>query len=408
MEMLSTTSAIREEFPILEEEVNKHKLVYLDNAASSQKPKVVIDAMSSYYEHHHSNVHRGIHHLSQVATDMFESAREEMRSFLNAASTKEIIFTSGTTEGINLVATSLSRGVLKAGDEIMITEMEHHSNIVPWQMAATYSGAKLVVVNVTPDGQIDMDDFHSKLSSKTKLVSVVHVSNALGTVNPVREMTSAAKEIGAWVLIDGAQSAPHIQIDVQDLNCDFFTLSGHKMYGPTGSGVLYGREEVLNEIPPYKGGGEMIETVTFEKTTYNELPFKFEAGTPDIAAALGLAEASRFIKRLGYDQIAQTEAELMSYTTEKLSEIEGIQIIGTAPKKSGAISFLIDGTHPSDVGTIIDKLGVAVRTGHHCTQPLMAKFGIPGTIRASFAVYNTKEEIDTFVTAVKRAVKMLK
>lgn len=398
---------IRDQFPILNREINGHPLVYLDNAASSQKPKCVIDAISNYYSADHSNVHRGVHTLSQIATDKFEAARKEMQHFLNAKSDTEIIFTSGCTDGINLVAGALSHGMISEGDEILISEMEHHSNIVPWQLNAEYSGAKLVVVNVLPDGSLDMDDFKSKLSDRTKLVSIVHVSNALGTINPVKEITKLAKDKGAWVFIDGAQAAPHTSIDVQDIGCDFYVLSGHKMYGPTGSGILYGKADVLNAMPPYRGGGEMIATVTFEKTTYNEIPFKFEAGTPNIADAIGLAEAAKFIGRIGYDRINEIEHALLEYATEKLHEIPGVRIIGEAENKSGVLSFDIDGIHPSDVGTIIDKLGIAVRTGHHCTQPLMAKFGLPGTIRASFAIYNTLEEIDKFIAAVKRAINML-
>lgn len=398
---------IRDQFPILSREINGHPLVYLDNAASSQKPKCVIDAISNYYTADHSNVHRGVHTLSQIATDKFEAARKEMQHFVHAASVKEIIFTSGSTDGINLVASSLSHGMIAEGDEILISEMEHHSNIVPWQLTAEYSGAKLIVTNVLPDGSLDMDDFKSKLSDRTKLVSIVHVSNALGTINPVKEITALAKEKGAFVFIDGAQASPHAPIDVQEIGCDFYALSGHKMYGPTGSGILYGRADVLNTMPPYRGGGEMIATVTFEKTTYNEIPFKFEAGTPNIADAIGLAEAAKFIGRIGYERINKIEHTLLDYATEKLHEIPGARIIGEAQHKSGVLSFVIEGIHPSDVGTIIDKLGIAVRTGHHCTQPLMAKFGLPGTIRASFAIYNTLEEIDKFIAAVKRAVNML-
>ncbi len=398
---------IRAEFPILNREVNGHKLVYFDNAASSQKPKCVIDAIAHYYEFDHSNVHRGVHALSQMATDQFEAARKELSAFVNAASDREIIFTSGSTDSINLVASSLSHGVFKEGDEILISEMEHHSNIVPWQMAAEYTGAKLVVAKVNMDGSLDLEDFKSKLNTNTKLVSIVHISNALGTINPVKEITALSKAFDALVFIDGAQAAPHEIIDVQDLGCDFYALSGHKMYGPTGSGLLYGTAAVLNEMPPYKGGGEMIATVTFEKTTYNEIPFKFEAGTPNIAAAIGLAEAARFIKRIGYARIADIEQTLLEYGTTELKAIPGVRIIGEANRKSGVLSFVVDGIHPSDVGVIVDKLGVAVRTGHHCTQPLMAKFGIPGTIRASFAIYNTIEEIDVFISALKRALKML-
>jgi len=397
-----------EDFPILKREVNGHKLVYLDNAASAQKPKQVIQAIEDYYFNEHSNVHRGIHYLSQLATDRYEAARERMRRFINAASTKEIIFTKGCTDGMNLVASAFSKAHLKEGDEVLITEMEHHSNIVPWQMACADKGAKLVVSKVNEDGSMDMDDFKSKLSDRTKLVSIVHISNALGTINPAKEIVAEAKKYGAYTLIDGAQAAPHGGIDVRDIDCDFYVFSGHKMYGPTGSGIFYGKESVLENMPPYQGGGEMIKTVTFEKTTYNELPFKFEAGTPNMAAAIGLAAAADFMEDFGIDKISEIENGLLAYATERLLEIEGLRIIGTAENKASVISFVVDGTHPSDIGSIIDKLGIAIRTGHHCTQPLMDKFGLPGTCRASFAAYNTLEEIDLLTESVKRAVKMLR
>ena len=400
--------AIRAQFPILNRKVNGRKLVYLDNAASSQKPKAVLDAIVNYYSFDHSNVHRGVHFLSQLATEKYEAAREKLRRFINAKSTKEVLFTKGTTDGINLVSYGLSRGFVKEGDEILISEMEHHSNIVPWQIAAADVGAKLIVVNVLEDGSLSMDDYRKKLSDKTKLVSVVHISNALGTVNPVKEITRLAHEKGALVLIDGAQAAPHQRIDVQDIDCDFYALSGHKMYGPTGSGILYGKESVLNDLPPYQAGGEMIKHVSFEETTYNELPYKFEAGTPNIEAGIGLAAAVDFMEEIGFEKLIHVERGLVAYAHERLSEVEGIQFIGTSPEKASVVSFIVEGTHPTDIGTIIDKLGIAVRTGHHCTQPLMAKFGISGTVRASFAVYNTFEEIDLLTDAVKRAVKMLK
>ncbi len=405
---LPDNASFIEDFPILKREVNGHKLVYLDNAASAQKPKQVVQAIEDYYFNEHSNVHRGIHYLSQLATDKYEGARERMRRFINAASTKEIIFTKGCTDGINLVAAAFSKAHLKEGDEVLITEMEHHSNIVPWQMACDDKGAKLVVANVKEDGSIDIDDLKSKLSDRTKLVSVVHISNALGTINPVKEIVAAAKKFGAYTLIDGAQAAPHGGIDVRDIDCDFYVFSGHKMYGPTGSGILYGKESVLENMPPYQGGGEMIKTVTFEKTTYNELPFKFEAGTPNMAAAIGLAAAADFMEDFGIDKISEIENGLLAYATERLSEIDGLRIIGTAAQKASVVSFVVDGTHPSDIGAIIDKLGIAVRTGHHCTQPLMDKFGLPGTCRASFAAYNTIEEIDLLTEGVKRAVNMLR
>lgn len=399
---------IRKEFPILNREINGHKLVYLDNAASSQKPKVVLETMEEYYTMYHSNVHRGVHTLSQKATELHEAARETLRKFLNANSTKEILFTKGTTEGLNMVSYGLSRKFLKAGDEILISEMEHHSNIVPWQIAAQDTGAKLVVANVLEDGTLDMKDFKRKLSSNTKVVSIAHVSNTLGTINPVKEIATLAHEVGAYVIIDGAQAAPQLKVDVREIDCDFYVLSGHKMYGPTGSGILYGKESHLNEMPPYQAGGEMIKEVTFENTVFNELPYKFEAGTPNIAAGIGLAAAADFMTQIGFDKINKIEVELLKYAHERLGEVEGLKFIGTAPQKAGVVSFIVEGTHPTDIGTIIDKLGVAVRTGHHCTQPLMAKLGIPGTVRASFAMYNTLEEIDVLTDAVKRAVKMLR
>ncbi|MCA1751211.1 MAG: SufS family cysteine desulfurase [Flavobacteriales bacterium] len=400
--------ALRAEFSILSRKVNGQPLVYLDNAASSQKPDAVIEAIDRYYHNEHSNVHRGVHFLSQLATEKFEAARETMRAFVNAAETREVIFTKGTTDGINLVANCMARSVLRPGDEILISEMEHHSNIVPWQMAAEQSGAILVVVDTDASGQLVMEDFYAKLNKRTKMVSVVHISNSLGTVNPVKEIAKAAHKFGAKVLVDGAQGAPHGHIDVRDIDCDFYTLSAHKMYGPTGMGILYGKAAELEALPPYQGGGEMIKDVTFEKTTYNELPFKFEAGTPNIAGAIGMAAAADWMAGVGHDKIRTIEKNLLEYATEQLSEVEGIRFFGTAEEKTSVISFLVDGTHPYDMGAIIDKMGVAVRTGHHCTQPLMAKYGIPGTVRASFAVYNTYEDIDTLTAAVKRAAKMLK
>lgn len=402
------TNPIADQFPILKRKIHGKPLVYFDNAASSQKPQRVLDAISNYYTTSHSNVHRGVHTLSQIATEQFEASRMRMQRFLNARSSREIIFTKGCTDAINLVAYVMADAVFGPGDEILITEMEHHSNIVPWQMAAQRSGAKLVVANVNDRGELDMDDFRAKLTESTKLVSIVHVSNALGTVNPVNEIVEAAKKVGALTLIDGAQSAPHMKIDVQEMGCDFYVLSGHKMYGPTGTGILFAREEVMEKMPPYQGGGEMIKTVTFEKTTYNELPFRYEAGTPNIAGAIGLAEAADFIDEIGIEEIARIEQRLTEYAHEKLGEIEGIRFIGTAKHKTSVVSFLIEGTHPTDVGTIVDKLGYAVRTGHHCTQPLMDRYGIPGTVRASFSAYNTTDEIDGFAKAVSRAAKMLK
>ncbi len=400
--------AIRAKFPILQRQVSGHDLVYLDNAASSQKPIEVLDAIHNYYSHFHSNVHRGVHTLSQEATQMFEEAREKMRAFVNAKSTAEIIFTKGTTEGINLLSYSIGKSLLKAGDEILISEMEHHSNIVPWQMAAADRGAKLIVAKVDADGSLNMEDFKAKLSERTKVVSIVQISNSLGTINPIKEIVRLAHAKNALVIVDGAQAAPHFKVDVQDLDCDFYVLSGHKMYGPTGTGILYGKESLLNQLPPYQTGGEMIDRVSFTETTFNRLPFKFEAGTPNIAGAIGLGAAADFMKSVGFEKLEHIENMLLAYANERLSEVEGIRFIGTSPKKAGVVSFIVEGTHPTDIGTIIDKLGIAVRTGHHCTQPLMDKFGIPGTVRASFAMYNTLEEIDLLTAAVKRAVKMLK
>lgn len=399
---------LRSEFPILQRKIFDQDLVYFDNAASSQKPLRVIKALEKYYTEEHSNVHRGVHTLSQIATAKFEESREVLRQFLKAKSTKEIIFTKGTTEGINLVAQGLSFSALGEGDEILISEMEHHSNIVPWQVAAQRSGAKLVVCNVLDDGSLDMHDFNRKLTEKTKIVSIVHISNTLGTINPVKEICQLARRKGALTLVDGAQSAPHMDINVRDIDCDFYVISGHKMYGPTGIGILYGKAEALDQLPPYQTGGEMIQDVSFQKTTYNELPFRFEAGTPNIAGAIGLAEAVRFIETIGYDNIHEIEKGLLEKGHQALSSIPGIEFLGTAKDKASVISFNVKGVHPTDLGTILDKLGIAVRTGHHCTQPLMDKFGIPGTVRASFAVYNTEEEIQRLENAVGRAVKMLK
>jgi cysteine desulfurase/selenocysteine lyase len=397
---------IRAQFPALHQEVNGHPLIYFDNAATSQKPKMVVDAIAHYYNKENSNIHRGVHYLSQKATDKYELAREAVRRFINAASTEEIIFTRGTTEAINLVSTCLSNWLFKAGDEIIISAIEHHSNIVPWQMACEQSGATLKVIPVLDSGELDMDAYRALLSDKTKLVTVNHISNALGTVNPVEEITFLAQEKGALVLIDGAQATPHMTVDVQSLNCDFYCFSAHKMYGPTGVGILHGKKEILDKMPPYHGGGEMIKEVKFEGTTYNDLPFKFEAGTPNIVGGVAIEAAIRFIEEIGIENIAQQEAELLAYATEKLQEVGGIRFIGEAKEKAGVVSFIIDGVHPYDAGTILDKLGIAIRTGHHCAQPVMDRYSIPGTMRASFAVYNTKEEIDTFIEGVKK-VKQL-
>lgn len=398
---------IRADFPILKREVNGKPLVYLDNGATTQKPSSVIDSIVHYYTDMNSNVHRGVHYLSQISTDAFEVTRKKVQAFINAAEDKEIIITKGTTDGINLIATCYGRAFIHEGDEIIISAMEHHSNIVPWQMLCDEKGCKIRVIPMNDKGELDMDAYSNLFNEKTKLVAVTYVSNSLGTINPVSEMISIAHRHGAVVLVDAAQAVQHIQIDVQKLDVDFLVFSGHKMYGPTGVGVLYGKEDLLNAMPPYQGGGDMIKEVTFEKTTYNELPFKFEAGTPNIEAGICLNEAIDYINSIGLENIEAYEHDLLQYATEKLAQIPGMRFIGTAEKKCSVISFVIDGTHPYDVGVILDKLGIAVRTGHHCAQPVMDRFGIPGTIRASLAVYNTKEEIDILVAGIQRAVNML-
>jgi len=398
---------IREDFPILKRQVNGKPLIYLDNGATTQKPKLVIDAIMSYYTDMNSNVHRGVHYLSQISTDAFEVTRRKLQEFINAAHDYEVIITKGTTDSINLVATCYGREFVHAGDEIIVSAMEHHSNIVPWQMLCEERGATLKVIPMNEEGELDMEAYKALLNEKTKLVSVNYVSNALGTINPVREIIQLAHAQGVPVLLDAAQAVQHIKIDVQELDVDFLAFSGHKMYGPTGVGVLYGKAEWLNKIPPYQGGGDMIKDVTFEKTTYNELPFKFEAGTPNIEAGIALNAAIDYINDLGIENIKAYEDELLAYATEQLSTVEGIRFIGTAKEKSSVISFVVDGTHPYDIGVILDKLGIAVRTGHHCAQPVMDQFHIPGTVRASLAVYNTKEEIDALVAGVKRATAML-
>ena len=393
---------IRAQFPALHQEVNGKALVYFDNAATSQKPQMVIDAITHYYSKENSNIHRGVHYLSQQATNKYEAAREAARRFINADSIKEIIITRGTTEAINLVSSCLARSLFKEGDEIIISAIEHHSNIVPWQMACEQSGALLKVIPVLDSGELDMDAYKDLLNDNTKLVAVNHISNALGTINPIEEMIPLAHAQGALVLIDGAQAVPHTKVDVQALNADFYCFSAHKMYGPTGIGVLYGKKEILEKMTPYHGGGEMIKEVTFEGTTYNDLPFKFEGGTPNIAGGIGLEAAIRFMEEVGIENIAKQEAELLEYATKKLKEIGGIRFIGEAKNKAGLVSFLIEGIHPYDAGTILDKLGIAIRTGHHCAQPVMERFNVPGTIRASFAVYNTREEIDIFIAGINR------
>jgi len=398
---------IRKDFPILHRQVNGKPLIYFDNGATSQKPQQVIDIINRYYQHENSNIHRGIHTLSQEATDAYEKARTTVQQFINAKHNHEVIFTSGTTGSINLVASSFGKKHIHVGDEIIISTMEHHSNIVPWQMLCEEKKAILKVIPINDKGELLIDEFKKLLSPKTKLVAVTHVSNTLGTINPVKEIIKLAKTAEAFVLIDGAQAVPHTKVNVQELDCDFYAFSAHKMFGPTGVGILYGKEAILNELPPYQGGGDMIKTVTFEKTTYNELPHKFEAGTPNIVGGLGLAAAIDYMNNIGIANIEAYEHELLSYATEKIKQIEGVRIIGEATNKASVLSFLVDGTHPSDIGMIIDKLGIAIRTGHHCTEPLMNRFDIPGTARASFAFYNTKEEIDTFILALERALKML-
>ncbi len=398
---------IRNDFPILSREVNGKPLVYFDNGASAQKPQQVIDVIAHYYEYENSNIHRGIHTLSQEATIAYEDSRKTVEAFINAKHDHEVIFTAGTTESINLVAFTFGKKFLEKGDEIIISTMEHHSNIVPWQMICEEKGAILKVIPINDNGELLIEEFEELLSVKTKLVAVTHVSNTLGSINPVKEIIEKAHQKGALVLIDGAQAVPHKKVDVQELDCDFYVFSGHKMFGPTGVGILYGKEAILNSLPPYQGGGDMIKTVTFEKTTYNCLPHKLEAGTPNIVGVIGLAAAINYINSIGIDKIEAYEHKLLTYATEQIKQIEGVQIIGEAENKAGVLSFLVDETHPSDIGIIIDKLGIAIRTGHHCTQPLMERFNIPGTARASFAFYNTIEEIDIFITALKRAIKML-
>lgn len=398
---------IRADFPILKREVNGKPLVYLDNGATTQKPSSVINSIVDYYTNMNSNVHRGVHYLSQISTDAFEVTRKKVQAFINAPEDKQVIITKGTTDSINLVATCYGRAFIDEGDEIIISAMEHHSNIVPWQMLCDEKGCKIRIIPMNDRGELDLHEYVALFNERTKLVSITYVSNALGTINPVKEMISIAHNHGTVVLVDAAQAVQHIAVDVQDLDVDFLVFSGHKIYGPTGVGVLYGKEELLNAMPPYQGGGDMIKEVTFEKTTYNELPFKFEAGTPNIEAGICLNEAIDYVNSIGLDHIEAYEHELLEYAVEKLGEIPGIKFIGTATHRCSVISFIIAGTHPYDVGVILDKLGIAVRTGHHCAQPVMDRFGIPGTIRASLALYNTKEDIDILVAGIQRAVNML-
>lgn len=398
---------VRSEFPILQRKVNGKPLVYLDNAASSQKPIQVIDAITHYYSFYNANVHRGVHTLSQEGTNAFEASRKTVQEFINASKTEEVVFTKGTTNSINLLAYSWGRTFIKKGDEIIITAMEHHSNIVPWQMLCEEKGATLKVIPIHASGEIVWEKFIELLSDRTKLISVVHISNALGTINPVKEIISEAHRRNIPVHVDGAQAAPHLKIDVQELDCDFYSFSGHKMLGPTGIGILYGKEKWLEEMPPFEGGGEMIKQVTFEKTTYNELPFKFEAGTPNIEGAIVLGTAIQYLNKIGLNEIAQREHQLLALAHKELGGLNNIQFIGTAKNKSSVLSFLIGDLHPYDVGMILDKMGVAVRTGHHCTQPLMDFYGIPGTVRASFAFYNNEADVHALVEAVNKSIKML-
>jgi cysteine desulfurase / selenocysteine lyase len=399
---------IRKEFPILHQQVNGKDLVYLDNAATSQKPKVVIDALVDYYTGFNANIHRGIHTLAEKATKAFEATRTKAKEFINAASEEEIIFTRGVTEGINLVASSYGRAFIKSGDEIIISALEHHSNIVPWQFVCEQQNAVLRVIPVTDEGELDLEAYKKVLSAKTKVVAINHASNSLGTVNPIREIISSAHEVGAVVLIDGAQAGAHLPIDVQSLDCDFYCLSAHKMYGPTGTGILYGKKSLLEKMPPYHGGGEMIKEVTFEKTTYNDLPYKFEAGTPNIGDVIAFKSAMDFIDELGKHNIAAHEHELLEYGTEQLSKLKNVRLYGTARNKVSVLSFVVAGIHHFDIGQMLDARGIAVRTGHHCTQPLMTHYCIEGTVRASFAVYNTKKEVDQLVESLERIINFLK
>jgi len=397
---------VRADFPILHQKVNGKTLVYFDNGATSQKPQVVIDAIAHYYQEINANIHRGVHTLSQMATDAYEASRKKIQNHINAEHAHEVIFTAGTTHGINAIANGFA-AIVKSDDEVLVSALEHHSNIVPWQMLCERTGAILKVIPINENGELIQAEYDKLLSSKTKIVAVNHISNALGTINPIAEMIQKAHKVGAAFLVDGAQAVPHLKPDVQALDCDFYVFSGHKMCGPTGTGILYGKESWLNRLPPYQGGGEMIATVTFEKTTYADLPHKFEAGTPNIAGGIVLGTAIDYMNSVGFENIAQQELDLLDYATQKLLEIEGLKIFGTAKQKTSVISFNIEGIHPYDIGTIIDKKGIAVRTGHHCAQPIMDFYQIPGTIRASFAFYNTKEEIDIMVDAILKAKAML-
>jgi cysteine desulfurase / selenocysteine lyase len=398
---------IREQFPVLHQQVNGKPLIYFDNAATNQKPARVIKALTDYYEGYNANIHRGIHTLAEKATKAYEDTRHAMQAFINARHTEEIIFTRGVTESVNLVASSYGRAFLKEGDEVIISGLEHHSNIVPWQMICEEKKAILKVIPVSAIGEMDIDSYKKLLSNKTKVVAVNYASNSLGTINPVKEIIKLAHEVGAVVLIDGAQASSHLEIDVQELDCDFYCISSHKMYGPTGTGILYGKKELLEKMPPYMGGGEMIKDVTFAKTTYNDLPYKFEAGTPNIADVVALNEAIQFINELGKETIAAHENDLLAYAAEKLSQLPKVKLIGTSKNKVSVQSFIIEGIHPFDIGQMLDTRGIAVRTGHHCTQPLMDSFGIEGTVRASFAIYNTREEIDQLIEGLKRIINFI-
>lgn len=401
------SAALRSEFPILSETIRGKPLSYLDNAATTQKPEAVLRAMDGYYRTCNANIHRGVHLLSERATDQYERARSRVRSFINAAGDHEIVFVRGTTEAINLVAATFGRVRLKPGDEVLVSHMEHHSNIVPWQMVCGLTGAKLRVIPIDDAGQLVMEEFDRLLNERTRIVSVVHVSNALGTVNPVGQIIAKAHAVGARVLLDGAQAVAHMPVDVEALNCDFYAFSGHKLYGPTGIGVLYGKAELLDAMPPYQGGGDMISSVTFEGTTYNTLPAKFEAGTPHIEGAIGLGAAIEYVQRLGLDRIERAEARLLAYATDALQSVPGVRLIGTAARKAGILSFVMDGVHPHDIGTIVDQEGVAIRTGHHCCQPVMARYGVPATARASLALYNDRSDIDALVRALHRVREVL-
>ena len=399
-------AARRADFPALHQQVHGKPLAYLDSAASAQRPQAVIDAMVAHERRNHANVHRGVHQLSQRSTEAYEGARDKVREYINASGSDEIIFTRGTTESVNLVAASLGKIRLRPGDEVLITWMEHHSNIVPWQMICEHTGARLVAVPITRTGELDMEAFHRLLNDRTRIVAVVHVSNALGTINPVQDIIAAAHNVGALVLLDGAQATPHMRIDVQALDCDFYAFSGHKAFGPTGIGVLYGKRALLDAMPPYQGGGEMIRTVTFEKTTYNALPYKFEAGTQNITGAVGLGAAIDYLSGIDFAEVAQHEADLLQYATERLSELSGIRLIGTAAAKAGVVSFTLGDIHAHDLGTVVDMEGVAIRTGHHCAMPVMEHFGVPATARASFALYNNRGDVDQLVVGLNQAAEL--